>query len=185
MANKSFAVSRARGMRAVASLSHQQWAISGLLAAIGSFALAVGMWVYIADRDPARSVLLPEIAVLHTGPRLGALGLWLPSFVHVLAFSLFSAALLAPTRRWAYGACAVWLAVNAAFEMGQHEQVRGPLADALRLGLGEGPVARALANYFLRGTFDTGDLVAAALGAALAASILHCLRLQRENHHAP
>lgn len=176
---------RAHRMGVVRSVWHPQSATLGLLAAIGGFALVVGMLVYVADRDGARSALLPAIAAFHTGPYFGLLGLWLPSFVHVFAFSLFSAALLAPQPRWEYGTCAFWLAVNAVFEIGQHAQVRGRLADTLLQGLGDGPVARVLANYFLRGTFDMGDLAAAALGAVMAASILRCRRFHQENHHAP
>ena len=74
----------------------------------------------------------------------------------MLAFSLSSAALLTPQRRWELGACAAWFAVNAAFEIGQHAQVRGPLADVLYQGLGGSAVTRALANHFLCGTFDAG-----------------------------
>jgi hypothetical protein len=150
----------------------------------GVLALGVGALVYWTDRDPGSASLIPGVAMLAGLHLFGALGGWLPSFVHPLAFSLFSAALLAPRLRWEYCACAFWFAVNAAFEIGQHPQVRGPLADAIRLGLGHGPVARAFENYFLRGTFDFGDLAAAALGAALAAGILRCVRVHPESHHA-
>jgi hypothetical protein len=151
---------------------------------VGSGALALGVLVYLTDRSASHAPVLLHIGLQAPHRWFGAVGGWLPSFVHALAFSLFSAALLAPLPRWEIGACGFWFAVNAAFEIGQHPRVHGPLADALRHGLGQGPVARAFGNYFLRGTFDVGDLVAAALGAALAASILHCVRVQRENHRA-
>jgi len=133
----------------------------------GSIALALGFWVYLVDRPASNA-------------GFGAVGGWLPSFAHALAFSLFTAALLPATLRWEIGACSFWFAVNAAFEVGQHPQLRGPLADALRDGFGDGRVARAVANYFLRGTFDLADLVAAALGAAAAALLLHALRAPKE-----
>jgi len=159
---------------------------SSLVGALcGGLALAVGVLAYWTDRDPGRASLVPGVAMLAGLHLFGALGGWLPSFVHPLAFSLFSAAFLAKRPRAEYGACAFWFAVNAAFEVGQHPQVRRPLADAVRHGFAEGPVARAFENYFQRGTFDLGDLVAAALGAALAAFFLHCLRVHRENRHAP
>lgn len=154
------------------------------LLVIGCTSLAAGVLVYLSDRSPSHALLVPAVAPLSGRQLFGAIGLWLPSFVHPLAFSLFSAALLAPQPRWRYGACAFWFGVNAAFEVGQHPQVRGPLAEAVRQGLGQGPVGRAFENYFLRGTFDLGDLIAAALGAALAACILHLLCVHREHCHA-
>ena len=152
---------------------------------IGCLSLAAGALVYLTDRSAAHTLLLPAMAPLSDRPLFGILGHWLPSFVHALAFSLFSAALLAPRLRWQYGACAFWFAVNAAFEIGQHPLVRGPLTDALGQLPGPAPVTRALERYFLRGTFDPGDLAAAALGAALAAGILYRLRPHPENGHAP
>lgn len=154
------------------------------LRVIGCASLAAGVLVYLSERSPSHALLVPVLAPLSGQQLFGAIGLWLPSFVHPLAFSLFSAALLALQPRWRYGACAFWFGVNAAFEVGQHPQVRGPLAEAVRQGLGQGPVARAFENYFLRGTFDLGDLIAAALGAALAACILRLLCVHRENCHA-
>jgi len=153
-----------------------------LLWLVGGGALALGVLVYLTDRPVASAPLLLSLLGLQgTRPWFGALGGWLPSFVHPLAFSLFSAALLTPQPRWQYSACGFWFAVNAAFEIGQHPQLRGPLADALRQEIGQGTVARAVENYFLLGTFDPGDLAAAAFGAALAACIL---RVHRETRHA-
>lgn len=151
----------------------------------GSAALVFGMLVYLCDRLASHASLLPQLGALAGQRWFGAAGGWLPSFVHPLAFSLFCAALLAPRQRLEYGVCAFWFAVNAAFEVGQHPQVRGPLADALRHGIGQGPIARTVESYFERGTFDLADLVAAALGAALAATLLHRLRTQQANHHEP
>jgi hypothetical protein len=152
---------------------------------IGGLSLAAGVLVYLTDRSASPALLLPAVASRPGWHLFGVIGQWLPSFVHPLAFSLFSAALLPPLPRWQYGACAFWFMVNVAFEIGQHPQVRGPLADALRHVPGPGPVVRALENYFLRGTFDPGDLIAAALGAALAAGILRLLYPQPENGHGP
>jgi hypothetical protein len=146
------------------------------LLAIGCLSLAPGVLVYLTDRSASHALLVPAVAHLSGRHVFGAIGQWLPSFVHPFAFSFFSAALLAERPRWRYCTCAFWFVVNAAFEIGQHPQVRGPLVDRLRHGLGQGQTALALENYFMHGTFDVGDLVAAALGAAFAAGILRCLR---------
>ena len=163
------------------------WSVrrSAVLWLTGSGALGLGMLIYLCDRPASHSLLIPQLGFLAGHRWFGVAGMWLPSLVHPFAFSLFSAALLAPRPRWVFGACGFWFAVNAAFEVGQHAQLRGPVAAALQQGFGHGPVARALQNYFLRGTFDVGDLFAAALGAALAAGVLCRLLVQRSEHHAP
>jgi hypothetical protein len=151
----------------------------------GCGALCLGLLVYLCDRSASRALLIPQLHWLAGHHWFGTVGQCLPSFVHPLAFSLFSASLLAPQPRWWFGACGFWFAVNAAFEVGQHPQLRGPLAAAMQQGFGRGPVAQALQNYFVRGTFDAGDLVAAALGDALAAVVLHRILVTGSEHHAP
>jgi hypothetical protein len=173
-----------RGANAMAALKQSPGAASALLAVTGCLALAVGLLVYMADRNAAHAVLLPRVAALGTGPVFGVIGAWLPSFVHPFAFSLFTAALLPSRSAWRYGACAAWCGVNVAFELGQHPVFKAPLADALQDAFGQTPLTRALASYFLRGTFDTGDLVAAGLGAVAAAGLLYLLQCSPEDDHA-
>ena len=168
----------------VAAIEPFAWGRTAALLAIGCLALTAGVLVYLTDRQASHAPLMPAVTALSGRHLFGALGGWLPSFVHPLSFSLFSAALLAPGRRREYGACAFWFAVNAAFEIGQHPQVNRPLADALQDVLGQGSFARALQSYFLRGTFDPGDLIAAAFGSAVAAWLLRRLRATQGNCHA-
>ena len=154
------------------------------LAAIAAAALAIGVLIYLSDRDAARVLLMPTLPTWTGGPRFGVLGLWLPSFLHTFAFSLFTVALLPRHTRWRVGACLAWGGVNVLFEIGQHPQLSGPLAQLLQSGLGEGRVSAALAGYFLRGTFDLGDIAAAVLGAVAAMALMR-LRLNiLETPHA-
>ena len=102
----------------------------------------------------------------------------------LLAFSLFAAAALPARSAWRYRACALWGAVNVAFELGQHPQLGARLAEGLRPGFGDAAASRSLANYFLRGTFDVADIVAAVLGAVAAACVLRLVQPVRENGHA-
>jgi len=155
---------------AVAGVAHG----SAMLGAAGCLALGVGVLVYLSDRDASRALLIPAVAALAGGHLFGALGQWLPSFVHPFAFGLFSAAVLPPRAGPRYGACVVWCAVNVAFELGQHPWVREPLAEALQSAAWT-PLARPLANYFLRGTFDVGDIAAAVLGGSAAAVLLRLM----------
>jgi len=153
------------------------------LVAIGCFGLAVGVLVYVTDRAGAKGILLPIVDSLAGAQLFGVIGLWLPSFVHPFAFSLFTAAAL--PSRWAprYGACIAWFAVNAAFEVGQHPLVRSHVATALDEGFGHAALVQPLANYFLRGTFDVIDIVGAALGAVAAAVVLRLMRPAQEDRH--
>lgn len=155
------------------------------LAAFGGIALALGLLVYAADRDPTRVLLFPAFAALHTGPLFGAAGSWLPSFVHPFAFSLFTAAALLPATRPAYGACAAWWVVNVGFEIAQHARFSGAMADALHRVFGNAALTDALANYLLRGSFDRADLFAATAGSIAAAAVLTLLHHRFRSRHGP
>ena len=150
---------------------------------MGCLALAVGMLVYMTDRDAVHAMLFPSIASLDTGPIFGALGPWLPSFVHPFAFSLLTAAALQRAASPAYGACAAWWAVNIAFELGQRPQISGGLTQLLHGAFGPTTLTRALSNYFVRGTFDVGDIVATTAGALAAAGLLYLVH-RPENQDA-
>lgn len=145
--------------------------------------LALGLLVYLADRAPGHASLLPAVPGLSGHHFFGALGQWLPSFVHPFAFSLLTAATLRRQAAPHDGACVGWAAINLMFEFAQHPLLKAPLAAALQDGLGWTPFARPLANYVLRGTFDPGDLVAVVLGALAAAGVLRLVHLQPESEH--
>jgi hypothetical protein len=153
------------------------WRRPALLVATGAVMLSIGVFVYVADRGATQAWRLPRFGALTGLHAFGALGQWLPSFVHPLAFSLFTAAALPPSSVPRYGVCAAWAAMNVAFEIGQHAWVSARLAAAL-----EGvPLARPLARYFTQGTFDRVDIAAALLGALAAGLVLR--RLQRDLAH--
>lgn len=133
------------------------------LLVIGALTLAIGMLVYLVDR-PQGHVWLH--ATRHSAAPLflfGTAGAWLPAFARTLAFSLFTAALWPARSALRYGAWAAWFVVNAAF---------GPKG-----------VGRILADYFVPGSFGVNDLVAAALGAAIAASVVRVADLIEEKQH--
>jgi hypothetical protein len=153
-----------------------------LLAVIAGVALVVGALVYLTDR--AVAPLAPAIGALAGSRVFGALGQWLPSFVHPFAFSLFSAAALPWRAAPRYGVCVAWWAVNVAFEIGQHPWARAPIAELLQGSLGRLPLTRPLADYFTRGTFDVGDILAATAGALAAAAVLRLMQGRSESQHA-
>jgi len=160
------------------------WRRPALMAATGCVALAFGLLVYLLDRSPTRALLIPSIATLAGSPMFGVIGQWLPSFAHPFAFSLFTAAALKPRARPRYDACIAWGAINVAFEFGQHPLLSGRLSEALQDTLGRTAPVRAVANYFVRGTFDVGDVLAALAGALAAGVVLHQLQPRPEPEHA-
>lgn len=162
-----------------------EWRVTARLWSIGGLALALGLLVYAADRDPARAMLFPALAVLQSGPLFGAMGSWLPSFVHPFAFSLFAAAARPRCARPACGACAAWWAVNVLLELAQHQRISASIAEALQCLFGQSAVGDALANYILRGTFDRADILAATAGSlAAAVLILHPGHDRGRHEHA-
>jgi hypothetical protein len=143
------------------------------LVALGCLALGVGIFVYLTDRDPSRAALIPAVTALAQGHLFGAIGLWLPSFVHPFAFSLFTAAVQSPRRSPAYWACAMWWAINIAFEVAQAPNVSVDVADMLPQLFGQSWLTNTISNYLLQGTCAVADLVATTAGAAAAAAVLH------------
>jgi len=135
-------------------------------------ALALGMLVYATERDTAHVALMPAAAARSVGPAFGALGQWLPSFVHPFAFSLLWAATRPIDAPSAYAACVGWWVVNVAFEIGQHPSLNAALSGFTRDVLGGSRATRMFADYFLHGTFDAGDIAAATAGAMVAAMLL-------------
>lgn len=166
--------------RAPTGLSHG--AARAVLAATACLALAVGMLIYMTDRPPGHAALLPATFALGTGALFGAVGQWLPSFVHPFAFSLASAACAAPTSRPAYGACAAWWLVNLAFEAAQHQGLRPFVVRSWHAVAGHSAPTRLLSNYLERGTFDIGDVVAATLGALAAALVLRLVHRMEDRN---
>ena len=71
-----------------------------------------------------------------------------------------------------------------AFEIGQHPLVSQPWAEALRSGEGRGPLTEGFARYFVGGTFDAGDIVAALVGSLAAVFVLRLSCKKAERNHA-
>lgn len=154
------------------------------LASIALLALLAGVLVYVTDRCAASVAQGPSVAITPTVAVFGALGQWLPSFAHPFAFALLTAALLPPSSPWGYGACASWCAVNVFFEVGQHPLLSTQISDALSAGALSSPPARALANYFVLGTWDAGDIAATLLAGFAAAFVLRIVDTLSGEHHA-
>lgn len=155
-----------------------------VLTAMGCIALLVGLLVYVIDRDACKALPFPAAgcpAGLHV---FGAMGQWLPSFVHPFAFILFTAAALPMSGRPRYLACLTWFSINVLFEVGQYPRFSESLARAIQDTFGANVLTRPFATFFIRGTFDGGDILAAALGSLAAAGVLCVAQRRMENHGA-
>jgi len=134
---------------------------------LGAAALATGAVLYLLARAPGASGL-PGGLGLDPWPALTGS---LPSLLHTLAFALLAAAALGPTPRVVLACATCWTALGAAFEALQHPTVAHallPLPEALDpTGALAGWVA-PIARFAHLGTFDPGDLLATAIGGALA-----------------
>jgi hypothetical protein len=134
-------------------------------------ALAVAAGLYIVDRSPADVYLFPSALAFPGAPVLsaGVLGGSLPSFLHVFAFILFTAAVLGPrTVRSTAAIAAAWCVTDILFELGQYPLLAPRIAAALPHWFRNVPLLDNVGPYFLRGTFDPADMAAIVVGAAFA-----------------
>jgi hypothetical protein len=121
------------------------------LCVIAAAALAAGTLVYVYARGAVPSTALLALC-------LGSL----PSLLHTTAFTLFSLAVVAPWPRLVPAVCAMWLAIECAFEALQSPAI----ADAMHVS--DLATRSSLLRVYLNGTFDPADLLAAVAGALLA-----------------
>jgi hypothetical protein len=128
--------------------------IEARLCAGALLALAAGVGVYVLARGA--HPLLPGLEAW-SGP--------LPTLLHTVAFALLSLAACAPWPRLAPAVCAGWVLLEGGFELLQLDAVaRVPALQSLALAA---PVIRA----YLNGRFDPLDILAATVGALVAAVV--------------
>lgn len=142
--------------------------------ALGIAWLAAGVLVYIVARPPGILFLPDALSLIAWFPAwLVALTGPMPVFFHVGAMSYLTIGLLGLGRRGALLACAGWAALDIAFEFGQHELVSAPLAAAI-------PHAAA-GDFFVNGTFDVLDVIAA-IAAAFSVYVLTRVNTKTRTH---
>lgn len=157
LGSNSAAVRTIVGRQAATLLSYD-WAVR---AGIAAGLLLTGAMIYGVARPGG----------VH-GPLAGAA----PTFLHVIALTLLCSAATSAARGPARAWCAFWAAVNALFEIGQHPQVAPRLAAALESRCGWLSACESTARYFVHGTFDPFDLLAAACGGGAACLVLEATR---------
>ena len=138
---------------------------------IGILLLVMGSLIYVTDRAP-EYVYFTRFFGMHIklfGPDtniLGSFGLWLPTFFHVLSFSLICAAFMSSSTKKYLSVCTGWFLINCCFEMGQ--KYKHTAAGITPDFFDHLPFFENTRAYFLNGTFDWLDILAAAAGAIVA-----------------
>jgi len=142
---------------------------------IGSAVLLVGTLVYLIDRPPEHTYFVfksaVDISLFKTLPNLfGIIGNFLPSFVHVFAFILITAGMIACRKRGYLIICLSWLTLDVTFEFGQ--KFNTFFSSLVPEWFSRFPFLENTTNYFSRGTFDQADIASAIIGSALAYLVL-------------
>lgn len=146
-------------------------AVAKKWATLAIMAMMAGWVVYAVDRPAPQVYLLPSVLAFSDSSRnfFGAIGASLPSFLHVFAFSLLTAAVVASrTPRAAAIIAGAWCGTDLLFELGQHPALSAFIDASLPSWFASVPVLENVGPYFLRGSFDATDVAATVMGAALA-----------------
>jgi len=94
------------------------------------------------------------------------LGQSLPTFIHVFAFSLLTAGLIANRKKEYWGICLFWFGVNVLFELGQ--KFHSNFIQFIPDWFSDIVFLENTKSYFLQGRFDYLDIFSIALGAFVA-----------------
>jgi hypothetical protein len=146
-----------------------------ILLVLAALLLVVGVLVYAIDRDGAAYFLAGWNSGHARVELFGPLADHLPTFVHVLAIVLLTAAVLRPWPRLLPAVALGWFTVECLFELGQLSPFDARIAAALPAWLDDVPVLEASADYFINGTCDPFDILSIGLGAAVAFWIVRTL----------
>jgi len=151
--------------------------------AVALFVLFVGTLVYVLDRSSASVPFFSVVSLADTLPPVfGRMGESLPTFAHVFAFSLLTAAWLGGGERAGLLACLGWFGVDTALEAGQHPQIAEGLVQFIPDSFEGFPILNQADGYFVSGTFDAWDLISIAVGAATAYVLIWCTAPKDEPH---
>jgi hypothetical protein len=147
------------------------WRSERRLFVFGMLSLGSGVLVYAVARPAGTIPFLPHISgVSASVPRslnvvIGAL----PTFSHAFAFALMTASLVGPGQTSRLFGCAAWTCTEMVFELAQYPVARGWL---LEHWAGAASSIPALGRYLRGSTFDSYDLLAAAVGGLLAGVVV-------------
>jgi hypothetical protein len=155
--------------------STQSKSINKVQILIGIAGLFAGTLVYLIDRPPDQTYFVSwskiTVGLFDAHPNVfGAVGNYLPDFLHVFSFILITAGLLACQKAGCIIICLSWFTVDFVFELFQKfNTVPLKIIPGWFKGI---PFLENAESYFSRGTFDIFDLMAIATGSVIAYFIL-------------
>lgn len=160
-------------------------ATAKLWGTFATVAMAIGVLVYVVDRPASQVYLLPSALSFTSTPGIfvGAIDASLPSFLHVYAFSLLTAAVT--TTRAPATIAGAWCATELLFELGQHPAIAPAIAAAMPAWFSAIPLLENIGPYFVRGTFDPADISATIAGALIAYLTIIFTRTQKDAPSCP
>ncbi len=132
--------------------------------------LAIGVLVYLLDRQPGSVYFIPDWISLanNLSPIFGQIGHHLPTFVHVYAFILLTVVVAVPAISKLVPVCLAWFAIDSLFEVAQLNPIAQWIGSHTPIWFSGIPFLDNTADYFLSGTFDMLDLLSIATGALVA-----------------
>lgn len=133
-------------------------------------ALCIGVLVYMFDRHTESIYFLPDWLSFKstTGSFFGAIGNYLPTFIHVYAFILLTTAVAVPSITSIVPVCLSWFALDSLLEVAQFGSIARWIATHTPDWFTGIPLLENTASYFMLGTFDVLDLVSIAAGTLAA-----------------
>ena len=133
-------------------------------------ALCIGVLVYVFDRNAESIYLLPNWLSFNstTGSFFGTIGNYIPTFVHVYAFILLTAAVAVPSITSIIPVCLSWFSLDSLLEVAQISSIARWIAMHTPDWFSGIPLLENTASYFMLGTFDALDLVSIAAGTLAA-----------------
>jgi len=142
---------------------------------LGTLLLLIGTLVYLIDRPPEQVFFLSILPVQLTlynmiPPLFGPLNRFLPDLMHVMAFILLTAGVLACGRRGYLLICLFWLAVDGGFELGQKYSARA--AGLVPDWFDNIFFLDHVKIYFMNGSYSNHDMIAIVIGVIIAYLIL-------------
>jgi hypothetical protein len=142
------------------------------LVTIAALSLLCGLAAYWVGRPTGSVYALARVPAFPSVVDCGSCRVpanYLPDFVHPYAFILLTVAGVARSGRRATGViCIGWAAVDILFEVGQHPGISASVAAAIPQWFDRVPVLESARGFFVAGRFDWHDVLAIALGSALA-----------------
>ena len=170
------AVRPANAVSVVTKLRRVRW--TTICGASGTLALLLALVFYALLRADGTVYLLPVqvtqvLPTVGTGLALGSI----PTFLHVFSFVLLTVAVARPKSATTCVAIACgWCIVNVLFETGQHSGIAPLIDQILPASFDSVPLLENISPFFLNGTFDPTDVLAAALGAVASTSFVFWIR---------